>query len=739
MTLDKALEESPPLQDAYQKDPRVKELIDISRRLEGTTRHASTHAAGVVISPVPLTDLVPLFKGNTADITTQFDMKGVERIGLLKMDFLGLRTLTLIDNCVKMIEAQRGIHIDPAGIPLDDAKTYELFTAGRTSGLFQFESDGMRDILKRFKPDQLEHLTALNALYRPGPMQMIDDFIKRRHGQTRVVYEHPALEPILKGTYGVMVYQEQVMQIASALAGFTLGEADILRKAMGKKRVEVMAAQMDKFLKGCAGRGVAERKARRIWDAMEQFAGYGFNKSHSAAYAWLAYQTAYLKANYPAYFVAALLTSERANTDKMVQYIGECREMGIRVLPPDVNQSDMFFSVISGPRETRVELDGEPTGGLPGGLPEGPRGGGAAEGEGPATDQVPSRPDATDGARGEDIRFGLAAIKNVGEGAVEAVLAVRRESGPFHSLFDFCDRVDLRAVNRRVVESLVKSGSFDSTDPRRSALFAAIERATEAGQKRQRDREAGQSSLFGMLGGGGEKQAAPERIPDAPPWSEAERLLFEKESLGFFISGHPLERFREEIAQWASATTGTLAQAPASGEVAVGGIVTALRLIKTKKGDRMASFLLEDLEGSVETLVFPEAYKKAGGRLVDDQVVLVKGRAEILDDGRAKLLASEVLPLEQAKLAEARYVTIRVSVAAWDREKGERLRDILAAHRGDCPVTLELVRPGSWEAALAPSAYYRVRPDCVLREEVEALLGPGSLVLARTNGLRRDA
>ncbi|HYN02878.1 MAG TPA: DNA polymerase III subunit alpha [Vicinamibacteria bacterium] len=741
MTLDKALAESPPLNEAYQKDPRVKELIDVSRRLEGTTRHASTHAAGVVISPVPLTDLVPLFKGNTGDITTQFDMKGVERIGLLKMDFLGLRTLTLIDNCVKMLEAQRGIRLDPAAIPLDDAKTYELFTAGRTSGLFQFESDGMRDILKRFKPDQLEHLTALNALYRPGPMQMIDDFIKRRHGHTRVVYEHPALEPILKGTYGVMVYQEQVMQIASALAGFTLGEADILRKAMGKKKAEVMATQMDQFLKGCAGRGVTEKKARRIWDAMEQFAGYGFNKSHSAAYAWLAYQTAYLKANYPAYFVAALLTSERANTDKMVHYIGECREMGIRVLPPDVNESDIFFSVVSGPRETRVELDGEPAGGLPVGLPEGPRGGGATEEEGPATNQVPAHPGATDGARGagEDIRFGLAAIKNVGEGAVEAVLAVRKEGGPFRSLFDLCDRVDLRAVNRRVVESFVKSGSFDSTDPRRSALFAAIERAMEAGQKRQRDRDAGQSSLFGMLGGAGEKQAAPERIPDAPPWSEAERLLFEKESLGFFISGHPLERFRAEIAQWASATTGTLAQAPAGVEATVGGIVTALRLIKTKKGDRMASFLLEDLEGSVETLVFPEAYKKAAGRLADDQVVLVKGRPEVLDDGRVKLLASEVLPLEQAKLAEARYVTIRVSVVAWDREKGERLRDILAAHRGDCPVTLELVRPGSWEAALVPSAYYRVRPDSQLREEVEALLGPGSLVLARTNGLRREA
>ncbi len=374
MTLDKALEESPPLQDAYQKDPKVKELIDISRRLEGTTRHASTHAAGVVIAPCPLTDLVPLasFKGGAEGLTTQYDMKGVERIGLLKMDFLGLRTLTLIDNCVKMIAAQTGEHLAIDLIAIDDPRTYEMFTAGRTSGLFQFESDGMRDILKRFKPDRLEHLTALNALYRPGPMQMIDDFIKRRHGQTKVVYDHPLLEPILAATYGVMVYQEQVMQIAVGLAGYTLGEADILRKAMGKKKADVMATQKDKFLKGCADHGVPEKKASRIWDHMEQFAGYGFNKSHSAAYAWLAYQTAYLKANYPAFFMAALLTSERANTDKMVQYIGECRSMGVDVLPPDVNLSDIFFTVVRG-----------------------------EEGE------------------ADHIRFGLAAIKNVGEGAVE--------------------------------------------------------------------------------------------------------------------------------------------------------------------------------------------------------------------------------------------------------------------------------------------------------------------------------
>jgi len=334
-----------------------------------------------------------------------------------------------------------------------------------------------------------------------------------------------------------------------------------------------------------------------------------------------------------------------------------------------------------------------------------------------------------------DIRFGLAALKNVGEGAVETVLQARREGGPFRSLFDFCDRIDLRSVNRRVIESFVKSGTFDSTDARRSALFAAIERATEGGQKRQRDRESGQASLFGAAGKA-VAEATPERVADAPPWSEAERLAFEKESLGFFISGHPLERFRAELAQWTNATTGSLAQQAANGEVTVGGLVTALRLIKTKKGDRMASFMLEDLEGSVETLVFPEAYKKAGARLADDQVVLVKARAEVQDDAKVRLLASDVLPLEQAKLAEARHVTIRVPLGAWDRGKGERLRDILGSHRGDCPVTLEIVRPGSWSAALAPSAYYRVRPDSVLRDEIEALLGPGALVLARTQAPR---
>jgi DNA polymerase-3 subunit alpha len=694
MTLDRALEESPPLRDAYDRDPRIRELIDVSRRLEGTTRHASTHAAGVVIAPKPLTEFVPLFKGNTAEITTQFDMKGIERIGLLKMDFLGLRTLTLIDNCVKMIVARTGVRIDPDRIPLDDARTFELFTAGKTSGLFQFESEGMRDILRRFRPDRLEHLTALNALYRPGPMQMIDDFIKRRHGQTRVSYEHPSLEPILAETYGVMVYQEQVMRIASSLAGFSMGEADLLRKAMGKKKAEVMAAQMETFVKGCVARKVPEKRARRIWEQMEQFAGYGFNKSHSAAYAWLAYQTAYLKANFPAFFMAALLTSERANTDKMVEYIGECREMGLKVLPPDANESDLHFTVV-------------PAAGTPGG--------GDAEVD-------------------WHIRFGLSALKNVGEGAVESVLRARAE-GRFLSLLDLCERVDLRSVNRRVLESLIKSGSFDAIDPRRAALFASLDRAMETGQKRARDREQGQQSLFGAPAEGGALPTGGDHLPDVPSWSESERLSFEKESLGFFMSGHPLEPHADELRELAATTPGRLAEDAASGrDVSVGGILTGLRFIKTKKGDRMASFSLEGLDGSVEALVFPETFKKIGGRLAADRVVVIQGRAEALDDGKARLLVSDLLSLNEARLARARNVVIRLGLSAWDRPTGERLRDIILAHPGDCPVVFEIGNAGAETLIVAPGPHYRVRPAADLVGEIESLLGPGSLVLRGPNG-----
>ena len=442
----RSLEAVAAAQEPDRGDARYTDLMEVAKRLEGLARHASTHAAGVVISPEPLTNIVPLYKSNRDEITTQYDMKGLEHIGLLKMDFLGLTTLTVLDDTVHMIEQNRGVHVDLSTLPLDDEATYKLFARGETTAIFQFESHGMRDILRRYQPTRLEDLTALNALYRPGPIQggMIDDFINRKHGKKKVTYDLPELKEILEETYGVILYQEQVMQIANRLAGFSLGEADILRRAMGKKNHDEMAAQREKFLAGCAARKVPAKKAEKIFDLMAEFAGYGFNKSHSCAYALLAYQTAYLKTHYPVEFMAALLTSETGNTEKVVKYINEARGMGITVLPPDVNSSDLDFTPV-----------------------------------------------------GEAIRFGLRAIKNVGENTVKGILEARAELGRFTSIYQFCDHIDTRLLNKRVLESLIKSGAMDSLGSRRSQMFAVIDRAMENAQRRQREKTSGQHGLFG--------------------------------------------------------------------------------------------------------------------------------------------------------------------------------------------------------------------------------------------------
>ena len=463
ITLEQALRQSPDLANLVRQEGRVRELIQIAQRLEGMVRHASTHAAGVVISPKPLTEVVPLYKSNKDEIVTEYDMNGLEAIGLLKMDFLGLTTLTVVDDTLQLIQSTRGEKIDLDRLPLDDSATYEIFANGLTSGVFQFESGGMRDILRRYRPSHLEDLTALNALYRPGPLQggMIDDFILRKHGENPITYDLPELEEILAETYGVIVYQEQVMQIAHRLAGFTLGQADLLRRAMGKKKPKEMAAQRERFVKGATAKGYPKRKVVRIFDLMEQFAGYGFNKSHSAAYALLAYTTAYLKAHYPVEFIASLLTRETGNTGKVVQYINECREMGIRLLPPDIQTSSWNFS---------------PT--------------------------------------GDSIRFGLSAIKNVGHSAIDSILAVRQSSGNFESIYQFCETVDLRLLNKRVLESLIKSGAMDSLNARRSQLFEVVDRAIEAGQKRQRARASGQHDLFGTSWKPATDQALLPEVPE---------------------------------------------------------------------------------------------------------------------------------------------------------------------------------------------------------------------------------
>jgi DNA polymerase-3 subunit alpha len=693
MTLEKALDENPALKDLEQRDERVKALLAAAKRLEGMTRHASVHAAGVVIAPRPITEYAPLYKGQRDEITTQWAMKEIERIGLLKMDFLGLSTLTLLDDCVRHIRETTGTDLKLDEIPLDDARTYQIFCDGQTYGIFQFESSGMRDTLRKAKPQCLEDLIALNALYRPGPLRggVVDDYIARRHGRVEIKYELPQLERLLKETYGVIAYQEQVMGLASELAGFTMGQADLLRKAMGKKNAAAMQAQRQRFVEGCVARGISQRKAAKIFDLMEYFAGYGFPKAHSTTYALLAYQTAYLKANYSRHFMAALLTIESQNTDKLAVYLGECRELGVPILPPDINASELRFTV----------------------TPDG-------------------------------VRFGLGAVKNVGEGAIESMLAARKASGRIDSLFTLCEHIDLRLVNKRVVESLVKAGAFDSVSQGtggpasvRARLFASVDRAIEHGSKRQRDREKGQSDLFG---GGGDASAALSEIPlpEVPAWTEAQQLAGEKEALGFYMSGHPIDRFADELRAFGARRLGELTTSEA--DVAVGGIAGGVRALKTRKGDRMAVFTLEDVSGGVEVVVFPEAFQKFGALIENDAMLVVRGKLE-KDEESARLVASDILAV--AALAEriGREVAIRLTVPPHGRDTFEALAALLARHRGDRRVSLELnFRVGGTGACgsdtdqrpmkvVADLGQTRVRPSAKLVAEVEALCGQGTVTL----------
>src|SRR5262245_15259551 len=672
ITLDKALAQNPDLKSLVDSDSRVRELIEVAKRLEGLARHASTHAAGVVISPQPLTDFVPLYKSNKDEITTMYPMTDVEKIGLLKIVFLALTTLTIIDDTLRMLKLHEGVDLDMDTLPLDDEKTYELFSTGLTDGVFQFESSGMKDILRKFKPSSVEHLTALNALYRPGPIGggMIDDFIKRKHGVKKIEYELPELKTVLQETYGVIVYQEQVMQIANIVAGYSLGEADLLRRAMGKKKAEEMAAQREKFVAGARAKGFKdEKKITRIFDLMEQFAGYGFNKSHSAAYAVLAYRTAYLKARHPQYFMAALLTSERSNQDKVVKYTNECRDMGIAILPPDINSSDVNFT--------------------------------------------PTK---------NGIRFGLAAIKNVGETAITSIVANK----PFKSLFDFSERADLRTVNKRVVESLIKAGAFDSLDQDRAHLYANIDRAMDWGQRKQREKEIGQGGLFGMMFGG---ENGEHSLDHADAWPEGLKLKHEKETLGFYITGHPLRKYANEVKTYGNATTGALAEKPSGFDVAIGGLVSALRLMRTKKGDAMAVVLLEDWEGIVEVLIFPDTYAKVQKLLEVDAPVFIKGKLDN-DELNTKILATDVYPIERVKEILSRTVTIRINTALAPNDIAERLQPIIDEKNRTTEIVFELEFPGRFTALVRPNPYVKISPDREFVESVERICGRDTVRLA---------
>jgi len=643
----------------------------VAQCLEGLSRHASTHAAGVVISPRPLTDVVPVYKTNRDEITTQYDMNALERIGLLKMDFLGLTTLTVLQDTVRMIEQNRGVKVDLDNLTLDDADTYKLFSRGDTTAIFQFESHGMRDILRRYQPTRIEDLTALNALYRPGPIQggMIDDFIKRKHGTTKVSYELPQLKDILEETYGVILYQEQVMQIANKLASFSLGEADILRRAMGKKKKEEMAAQRAKFMAGCAGNKIPEKKAERIFNLMEEFAGYGFNKSHSCAYALLAYQTAYLKTHYPIEFMAALLTSEAGNTDKTVKYINEARGMGISILPPDVNESDLYFTPV-----------------------------------------------------GEAIRFGLAAIKNVGENTAKAIRDSRLQQGEFRSLYEFCERIEARVLNKRVFESLIKSGAMDSLGARESML-ASVDEAVTAQQRAIRIRESGQHGLFATA-------AAPARVifelREAEQWSEEERLAGEYAMLGFYVSGHPLAKYATRLQELKALSLAEIEGLRNGKEVNVAALIVDTRTMRSRKGARWAIFTIQDMTGVQELLAFPESFAKLEATLKPGTPLLLKARVQVEESG-TRLSLQEARRLEDFERKAPPPFRVRLEMQALSEDTLDRLEGVLSRSSGPSPVFFELHSPDGSIATL--QAQQRVTISTELIESVRQICGDQAVEL----------
>jgi DNA polymerase III subunit alpha len=654
-------------------DTKIKDLITISTVLEGMNRNVSTHAAGVVIAPGPVSDYIPLYKTPQTELMTQYNMKDLEDAGMLKMDFLGLRTLTVIEDTIEMIQERYGIKIELDTIPMDDAKTFDLFSRGLTVAVFQFESRGMQEYLKKLKPESINDLVAMNALYRPGPMSMIDDFIDRKFGRKEINHLHPDLETILKETYGVIVYQEQVMKIASVIAGFTLAAADIMRRAMGKKDKALMAEQKKAFIAGAAKNGIPKRTATEIFDLIDRFASYGFNKSHSVAYSVLAYQTAYLKAHYPAEFMAATMTSEINNTDKIVLFIDECRKLGLNVLPPDVNESDWNFVVSDA-----------------------------------------------------GVRFGLAAIKNVGTGAVHEIVRVRNESGGFRNIFDFCVRIDLRTVNKKTIESLVQAGAFDTIEANRARLLDAVDRAMTYGQSQKRYEQAGQSNLFDIGGGKEVIELQYPSLPDTDSWSEAEKLSREKALLGFYVSGHPLKKYQKEVELFATAKFGESELVTFDSTVRVCGIITAVRTKIDRKGNTMAFVTIEDFTGKGELIVFSDPYKTYKYLIYPDSLVIIEGKAQPTED-TLKILPSVIYPLSEAHQHYAQHVVISINLNKVEENTIKRLRDVLEKNEGNC--TCSFIVEGA-ESSIPKKWYSRrfmVNPNDTFIQEVHKLLGENSV------------
>ncbi|RZB30576.1 MAG: DNA polymerase III subunit alpha [Desulfobacteraceae bacterium Eth-SRB1] len=668
ITLNDALKQEPKIKELAENKPEIADLINICRVLEGLPRHASTHAAGVVISDKPLVEYLPLYKGKKGEVVTQFDMKCVEKIGLVKFDLLGLRNLTVIANTLSLISEQGTTPPDIENLDLEDSDTYGLLSSGDTTGVFQLESSGMKDLLVRLKPECFDDIVALVALYRPGPLDsgMVDGFVERKHGRKSVKYIIPELEPILEETYGVIVYQEQVMKIAAVLAKYSMAEADDLRKAMGKKKPAIMAKHTVRFIQGAKDNGIAHDKAKKIFELIEKFGGYGFNKSHSAAYALIAYQTAFLKAHFFVELMASLLTSEIHSIDGVVKYIAECRNHSLNVLPPDVNESNKEFTVT-----------------------------------------------------GSKIKFGLAAVKNVGEGAIESIVEVR-ENGKFTSLFDFCKRVSLQKVTKRVVESLIKCGAFDSTGARRSRMMASLEDALDYGQRVQREMADPQIGLFDTVG---IKQTADyPPMPGIDEWDEKQLLAFEKEFLGFYITGHPLTSHEDVLEKFTNADSISLKEKKDGETIRIGGIVRNVKTIKTKKGDLMAFVTIEDLLGSVEVTIFHTVYASVYNYLSGDSPVLVQGRIQ-KDENSAKILVDTLMPLDKAEEKLTAGIHFNLDITRTNKESLLKLYDILKKHPGLCMAHIHLCEPEKTEILIALPDTIKVKAGPALTREVNELFG----------------
>jgi DNA polymerase-3 subunit alpha len=637
ISITQALEQVSDLRRAMETDPKVKDLVDIARRLEGCARHSSVHAAGVVISPKPLHELIPIAYSGKNEITSQYSMNDLEKVGMLKMDFLALTTLTVISDCLKTLKEKRGVEIDWSEIPLDDEKSLALFGDGRTEAIFQFESAGMQEICRRLKPKELEDLAALNALYRPGPLDggMVDDFIARHRGEKRVQYIVPEMKEILSNTYGILVYQEQIMQLAQKLAGYTLGEADMMRRAMGKKKRDEMAKHEEKFISGAIERGIKREKAEEIFKLMAQFADYGFNRSHSVAYAYLAYQTAYLKAHYPAYFYASVLSHEAQDAAKVYKYSTELRSMGLKLLPPDINESDDGFTPLD-----------------------------------------------------DAVRYGLSAIKGIGSASVQSIIDARNK-GKFKSLFDFISRVDQSSINKRGLESLITAGAYDSIKPPpmtinhwRAKLFAGIETALTFGQRSWNDKLRGQNGLFGA--NSDDDNTSDENLPDVPAWTQAEVSRQEKASVGFYLSVHPLDDYKIVLSDLKIMNIADNKEIKPGDNIVLAGIVSGVQIKYSKKGNRFCILRLEDQSGGVKCLAWSDAFTKYTEYLKDDELLIIDGRVESTEGQEITLIVNEVKRIADAVPLKAREITIRLPADTFDELYLEEMFTLLSKNQGKC-------------------------------------------------------